>query len=202
MQRAIARTVSVILHPLIMPAIGLLLLLNSGTYLEFLTFPQKRAIFLILLIGTTLLPLTLIPVIILQRNKAGLAMESHRERVMPMFITVIFYGFTWHMLSRLNVPSLISTYAITGTVTLLVCSLVTFRWKISLHMTAQGALAGAILAVAFRHGVNLQVYLSLLFLCGGLTGWSRLKLGAHTPAQIYVGYLTGLAIAFLLMFNF
>ena len=202
MPKIAAKTVSVILHPLIMPGIGLLLLLNSGTYLEFLTFQQKRAIFVILFLGTTILPLTLMPVIILYRRSLSLEMASHRDRVLPLFTTVIFYGFTWHMLTRLNAPALITTYAITGALTVLLCAIVSVRWKISLHMAAQGALAGVLLAVAFRFSINLQLLLALVFLTGGVTGWARLTLGAHTPAQVYTGYLSAFMIAFFVMFSF
>lgn len=201
MQDFFARTVSILLHPLIMPAVGLLLLLNSGTYLEFLTFQQKRAIFIILFLGTAILPLTLMPVIMLQRRIAP-EMSHHRDRVMPLFITVIFYAFTWHMLTRLNAPSLVNMYTITAASTVLACALVSFRWKISLHMAAQGALAGVFLATTFRFSLNMQLFLALIFLAGGITGWARLTLKAHTPAQVYAGYLGGFAIAFLIMFSF
>jgi hypothetical protein len=202
MQIMLARIISILLHPLIMPPLGLLLLFNSGTYLEFLSFPQKKAIFLILLSGTTILPLSIIPVMMLQNMIGSLKMEKRQERVMPLLITVIFYGFTWYMLSRLNVPGLISVYTITASITVLICALVSIRWMISLHMTALGALAGMILAISFRFNINLLLYLSAIFLAGGAAGWARLFLKAHTPAQVYIGYGGGLALSFFMMYNF
>lgn len=201
MQNTLARIITLIFHPLIMPAAGLLLLLNSGTYLNFLTFPQMRAIFLILFIGTVILPLSLIPVFILQDMTGSLMMEDHRHRIMPLFFTFIFHAFTWYMLLRLKVPGIISAYSVTACLTVLLCALVTIKWKISLHMTAMGAIAGTLLATAFRFNINLLAYLSLAFLAGGLTGWARLSLKAHTPAQVYAGYLGGLLTAFLVMYH-
>lgn len=84
----------------------------------------------------------------------------------------------------------------------LVCALISIKWKISLHMSAMGALAGTLLAVAFRFNINLQLFLSLVFLGGGLAGWARLRLNAHTPAQVYAGYLGGVALAFFMIYNF
>jgi len=202
MRPSVARIISIIFHPLIMPPVGMLLLFNSGTYLDFLTFPQKRAIFLIMFFGTTVLPLSLLPAMLLQRIISNLKMEDRRERVLPLLITVVFYSFTWYLLARINVPSLVSIYAVTAGVTVFVCFLVSLKWKISLHMTALGALAGMLMAIAFRHSVNLQLYLILVFLAGGVTGWARLALRAHTPSQIYTGYLGGWAIAFIIMFIF
>ena len=202
MQTRLARIISFVFHPLIMPPLGLLLLFNSGTYLDFLSYGQKRAIFLILFTGTTILPLSLIPVMLLQRIISNIKMDDHRERVLPLLITVVFYIFTWYMLARINVPGLVNIYVITASLTVLLCTLVSLIWKISLHMTALGALAGMILAIAFRFGINLQLYLVIIFLAGGITGWARLTLKAHTPAQLYTGYLSGAAIAFFLMFSF
>lgn len=202
MQTALAKVISVLLHPLIMPPAGMLLLFNAGTYLEFLSYPQKRAIFLILFIGTTVLPLSLMPVMLLNRFINDLKLEDRRERIIPLLIIVVFYLITWYMLSRLNVPGLIRVYVITACLTIIMCALVNLKWKISLHMTALGAILGMLLAIAFRFGINLQLYLALVIIAGGLTGWARLTLGAHTPLQVYAGYLGGLAIAFLMMFTF
>ncbi len=202
MQNSLARIVSIVFHPLIMPPLGMLLLFNSGTYLDFLTYAQKRAIFLILLTGTTILPLSLAPFMLFHKMISNLRMDDRRERILPLLIAVVFYVFTWYMLARINVPGLINIYVITASLTVLFCTVISLIWKISLHMTALGALAGMLLAISFRFGINLQLYLVLVFLAAGITGWARLTLKAHNPAQIYVGYLGGAAIAFFLMFSF
>lgn len=202
MKLILARIISIALHPLIIPSAGLLLLFNSGTYLEFLSYQQQRAVFVILFTGTAILPVSIIPLMVLHRMVTSLEMNEHNERVFPLLVTVLFYGFTWYMLRRLNVPGLITIYSITAALMVLVCALISIKWKISLHMSAMGALAGTLLAVAFRFNINLQLFLSLVFLGGGLAGWARLRLNAHTPAQVYAGYLGGVALAFFMIYNF
>lgn len=202
MQTILARTISILFHPLFIPPLGLVLLFYSGTYLEFLSYPQKKAIFLILLTGNTLLPLSLIPVMVIQKTISGFKMEYHRERVMPLLVITLFYAFTWFIMLRLNAPGLILNYTVTAALAVLTCAIISISWKISLHMTALGALAGMLLAVAFRFDNNLLLYLSLVFLAGGLAGWARLKLKAHTPAQVYAGYTGGLVLAFIMIYNF
>jgi hypothetical protein len=202
MQIILARIISVVFHPVIMPPLGLLLLFNSGTYLDFLSFPQKRAIFMILFTGTTILPLSVVPVMLLQKMITSLKMENHRERVLPLMITSIFYGFTWFTLSRLNVPGLISTYSITACLTVLLCAIVSVKWMISLHMTALGAVTGMLLAIGLRFNINLLAFLIFAILLSGIAGWARLSLKAHTPAQIYVGYLSGTVLSFFMIYNF
>ena len=202
MKIILARIISVLFHPLIIPAAGLLIIFNSGTYLEFLSYQQQRSIFIILATGTAMLPLSIIPVMMLHKMITSLEMEAHSERVFPLMVTVLFYGFTWYMLERLNVPGLVTIYTLTATMMVLGCALVSLKWKISLHMAALGALAGTLLAIAFRFSINLQLFLTLVFLIGGLAGWARLMLKAHTPAQVYTGYIGGLALAFFMMYNF
>jgi hypothetical protein len=164
MKIVLARIITILFHPLIMPAAGLLFLFNSGTHLEYLSFQQQKAIFTIFFTGTAILPLTLIPIMMVQRIIVSPAMERHGERVFPLMVTVLFYGFTWYMLSRLNVPGLVSVYAMMSTIVVLLAAMISLKWKISLHMTAQGALAGALLAIAFRYGVNLHLYISIVVL--------------------------------------
>ena len=202
MKIVLARIITILFHPLLMPTAGLLLLFNSGTYLEYLSYQQQKAIFIIYFTGTAILPLTLIPIMMVQRMITSPAMERHDERFFPLMVTVLFYGFTWYMLSRLNVPGLVSVYAMMSTIAVLLVAMISLKWKISLHMTAQGALAGALLAVAFRYGVNLHLYISLVFLSGGLAGWARLSLKAHSHEQIYAGYVAGLVLAFFILHNF
>lgn len=202
MKLILAKIISLVLHPLIIPSAGLLLLFNSGTYLEFLSYQQQRAVFIILFTGTAILPISIIPLMMLHRMVTSLEMEEHNERVFPLLVTTIFYGFTWYMLKRLDVPGLISIYSITAAFMVLICAMISIKWKISLHMSALGALAGTMLAIAFRFNINLQLFLSLVILSGGLAGWARLRLNAHTPAQVYAGYLGGLALAFFMIYNF
>ncbi len=198
----LAIIISIIFNPFIMPPVGLLILFNSGTYLDFLSFPQKRAIFIILITGTTILPLIIFPFMRLQRMISDIRLADHRERFLPLLITFVFYSFTWYMLSRMNAPGLVSTYTITASLAILICALISLKYKISLHMTALGALAGMLLAVAFRFNINLHLWLSLAFLAGGLTGWARLKLKAHKPSEVYLGYLSGVALAFFMLYNY
>ena len=61
---------------------------------------------------------------------------------------------------------------------------ITLTWKISFHAAvAAGALG--ILALAFGQAALLAAPLL------GLIGWARVRLGAHTPAQVYAGVLIG-----------
>jgi hypothetical protein len=202
MKQFLATAVSIILHPVFIPSLGLLMLLNSGTYLEFLSYRQQRSIFIIFFTGTALLPLSLIPLMMLRRLISDIRMDRRSERIFPFMITAVFYGFTWYLLARVNVPGLITSYAMAAAISVLLVALLSIKWMISLHMMAMGALAGMLIALTFRFNINLMLFLTLAFLGGGLAGWARLSLKAHTAGEIYFGYILGFAVVFLIMYTF
>ena len=61
--KSAARVITILFHPLLMPTIGLLLILNSGTYLSLLDPAAKKAVLFVMALGTLLFPLMMIPVL-------------------------------------------------------------------------------------------------------------------------------------------
>lgn len=84
--------------------------------------------------------------------------------------------------------------------TLLVVSvlLINLFWKISAHMVAIGGLCGMMIATSYRLQINLHPVLISLFIIAGLIAFSRLKLNAHDPSQVYFGFLLGAFVPLLL----
>ncbi len=200
MQNNLAKVFSVIFHPLVMPSIGILLIFFSGIYSGFLTFEQKRAIFLIVFTGTLLLPVCLIPLYMLFKIIRNVEMNSLRERILPLFFTTAIYFFTFYLISGFSLPRVINLF-LTGTI---ICVSAVFfisiLWKISAHMVGVGGLAGMLLAVSFIHSLNLLGLIIPVIIVAGLLGFSRLELKAHTPAQVYAGFLKGAGIMLLVFY--
>ena len=73
------------------------------------------------------------------------------------------------------------------------------KWKISSHMIGIGGITGLIFALSFRLQVLPIIYMISVFLISGLVGYSRLKLNAHNPAQLYSGYLMSFFITFMIV---
>ncbi len=67
-------------------------------------------------------------------------------------------------------------------------TLVTLRWKISIHVAT---VAGAVVILTLVFGLGF----ALLAPAVALTGWARVALGDHTPAQVAAGAVLGAAIA-------
>jgi membrane-associated phospholipid phosphatase len=73
-------------------------------------------------------------------------------------------------------------------------------WKISSHTASVGALAGMMVGLSYFLGAFYFLSIALSLLMAGLTGFARLKLNAHTPAQVYAGFLLGFITIMALFF--
>ena len=86
-----------------------------------------------------------------------------------------------------------------GSALLIALSLiVSFYWKISMHMIGVGGMLGALIGVSLAAYVDTALYVILTALICGMVGFARLKLKAHTPAQVYAGFFAGFCLMLIL----
>jgi hypothetical protein len=204
MKNSLAKILSALLHPLLMPTIGILILFNSGTIYEFLSFPAQKVIFIIVILSTIILPLTFVPFYVFQKIIKNVQMDDRRERLIPFFVTFILYVFCYYLLIRLNAPELktIVNFILIGAISTLLIFGLSFRWKISAHMTGIGAMLGSLIAFSFILKVNLELYIVITILLSGILAYSRLTLNKHKPYQIYSGWAIGIVVSLLILFFF
>ena len=195
--KSAARLVSYLFHPLLMPTLGLLLILNSGTYISLLDPAVKRAILFVMALGTLIFPLLLIPVLYYRNLIASLQDATREERLMPQMIILILYVITLVYFIRLPVSKLIQAYILSATILLFLVLLISLKFKICSHMTALGGITGLILSLILLFETPLQGVLMISFIAAGITGTARLSLGIQRPVEIYSGYLLGVAVVMI-----
>lgn len=195
-----AKILSVLFHPLLFPTIGIFILFNSGSVLEFLPLQAKKIIFLVVGVCTIILPLTFVPFFIFQKIIKNVQMKNNRERLIPLFVTSVLYIFCYYLLVRLGAPYTISKFILVAASTVIILFILSFKWKISAHMMALGGLTGALIAISFTLSVNLEYFIIASVFMSGLIGYSRLKLNSHKQYQIYIGWLMGVFNALMILF--
>lgn len=179
-----------------MPTIGIFLIFHAGTHLSYLPFEARRIIYLTVFISTFIMPLSLLPLFIQLKIIKNFQMESARERIYPVFITGVFYFLGYILLNKMGAPAIIGNFILASLIAIFTAVVITFFWKISMHMIAVGGVTGVMLALALHYNIDLAFWLSLLVIASGIIASARLHLGAHNPAQIYIGYILGLIIVF------
>jgi len=192
MEKRIAHFISYVFHPLLMPTYGLAFLFKLKFYF-FYSFPfeAKLAIIAIVFLNTAFMPSLFFLFLRYRKVISSLKMENKNERIIPFIITAVFYYGTFYILRRFNLPPLVY-YLIFGSFCLIIISLIiNFWWKISIHTIAIGGLTGAFIAIGLYLSMNLLLLVALCVFVAGCIGFARLKLMAHTPAQVYMGFLLG-----------
>lgn len=192
MAKSIAHIVSVLLHPLLMPVYGLILIFQSGSsFMLQIPYEAKRLILIIVAINTLALPILVLPIFRKMNIIKSLQMESHRERILPIMFTLIPYIFSFYFLKRLPIFNEISLFMLGASFAVLASLVISIWWKVSIHMIGIGGLAGLTFALMFNMNFSSVSYLIISILLAGIVGWARLNLNTHNPSQVYVGFAVG-----------
>ncbi|MDY6801678.1 MAG: hypothetical protein SVU94_10735 [Bacteroidota bacterium] len=202
MNKFLAKIFSFLFHPLLMPAIGILILFNAKTVLNYLPFEAKKIIFFIVFISTTILPLTFIPFYYFQKIIKTVFLETKKERIIPFFITSVLYFFAYFLLVRLGSPTTINLFILASACTVFILFLLTIKWKVSAHMMGIGGLTGTLIAISFKLQINLEFFIIAAIFVSGILGYSRMKLKSHNSFEIYTGWLMGLIIPAILILTY
>ncbi|WP_379884297.1 hypothetical protein [Larkinella insperata] len=206
MSITLARALSVVFHPLLMPTILFsILLFRTPAVLGVDTFTATFRLSLLVLIGisTFIIPACLIYFMHRMGHVRSLHMDELRDRRLPYFLTALLYttttlvfAFRLSPLSDIAPEIGIVLGSITVSVTLV--GLISLFWKISAHSVGISGMVGALLGMAIKASeMTLLHPLLLLIVLAGLLASARLHLNAHTPAQVSAGLALGLVVSLL-----
>ena len=203
MEKTLARVLSVLFHPLLVPSYFLLILFRLPFYGQ-LNIPVriKNMVLLFVFIMTFVLPVLVATGMWLLKLIESLEMRRRHERLLPMVVITIFFYLTFYALKQLGAFQAATLFLLGSTVLVLLGLVLNYFYKISQHTIAWGGLTGALFAISFSLAVPLYFWLFGVILASGLTGYARLKTGAHTPFEVYSGWGLGflvMAALFLLL---
>ena len=211
MTKSLARFLSVILHPLLMPTILFgLLLFQVPAVLGMDAFSKSLRLSLLILIfvGTFMVPSLLIYYLYRSGYVKSLQLTNLADRRLPYFLTGIVYLFVAYLFTFQM--QLISTLApevgiMIGSmaVSILFVGIISLSWQISAHTVGIGGVVGLITSIMIKFSITELFFpLLLLVLLTGLVASARLQLNAHTPAQVSAGLALGLSVSLLTIYWF
>jgi membrane-associated phospholipid phosphatase len=192
MERRIAQVISVVYYPLFVPTYAFAILLTMPAYFSALMPAGAKWMVIGLVFLTTCLLPTLFIFAMIKTGMVTTTFLSKREdRTMPYIVSIIFFYLTYYILKKLQISPVYYYFVIGATLLNILVMGINFFWKISSHMASVGALAGMILGLSYFLGNFYFFFIAITLLSAGITGFARLKLQAHTPAQVYAGFLLG-----------
>lgn len=198
MNRHLAHLLSYLFHPAIYPILGTFLLLRAQP----MQLPSRVIILSVLLVfcGTYLVPVLASVLLYRLGLVDSLQMKQARDRRLPYIFSAISFYFTALMLHQLEILRPVYLFLLGSTLVIILHLLMLTRSKPSAHMAGIGGFLGLLLALSFQLGVNLLPYILITILISGLVASARLQLEAHTVAELWSGFLSGLLIVGSLLF--
>lgn len=192
MEKRIAQVISVVFYPLFVPTYAFAILLTMPAYFSALMPSQAKWMVIGLVFFTTCVLPTLFIIAMIKSGIVSTTYLTKREdRTMPYIISIIFFYLTYYLLKGLQISPVYYYFVIGATLLNIFVMGINFFWKISSHMASIGALAGMMVGLSYFLGTFYFGLIALSILMAGITAFARLKLEAHTPAQIYSGFLLG-----------
>ncbi|WP_266364133.1 phosphatase PAP2 family protein [Tellurirhabdus rosea] len=203
MNTPLARFLSVVFHPLLIPTLlfGLLLIGVPGAVgADTFSLRVRLNLLVLIALGTFLLPALLITLLHRAGYVRSLHMEELTDRRVPYFLTAVLYTtltllFTFRLEQLATIAPGIGIILASVTVSVTLVGLISIFWKISAHSVSMSGMIGALLGITIQQGED-RLFFPLLVLVAltGMVGTARLYLNAHTPAQVWAGYGLGLAV--------
>ena len=175
-----------------MPFLATCILFNTDNYLSYtVSEGLQHFLYAIVFLCTYLLPATIAWIMYQRGWISSMEMEERRERHIPFMMTFTCYLGGVYLLFQLPVSRLFGLTLTGAAIAILIGFLINLRWKISIHMIGIGGLIGLFYGFGRFFHLNSASVLTALAVLAGIIGTARLYNRAHSPSQIYAGFLTG-----------
>jgi len=197
--RVLSKIISILFHPIFVPTIGFLLLYSLSGYK--LYFPEDVFWFSILIIlqFTILIPLGFVYFLYSRQKINSIELSELKERPLPLMVNLISYSINFLVFKYLHFPDIIINFFFALVSVSAFSTLVSLKYKLSLHMFAWGSLSGIILAFALKIGLELHFLISISIIISAFVASARLWLNEHNYQQILLAWISSSIISFLVM---
>lgn len=200
MEERLARIISIIFHPLLIPTYIIAILINLSAFFA-LMIPIDAKLKIIALVFITSVAFPALVLFGMYRVKlvSTLSMDKREERLYPYIATVLFFFLSYYMIWQINISPVYYYCLLGASILALLTFLINIFWKISAHTISMGAVVGAFYGLQQVLVLDLLWLISISIFISGIVGFARLRAGSHTQAQIYSGYFLGFLGMYLLI---
>ena len=178
------------LHPIVIPTIGVLL--------YFILIPNsfnrdhRLAVLGLIFVTTYIIPLTVL--ILFKRLKLikSFKADTIKERKVPIAMMIVLFYLLGNTIKE--IPNLRDIGLLFFATTLgLVCIYILFSFKLktSIHLLSLGITTGFFFVLNSIYSKNLITVIICALLLSGILASARLYLKAHTQTEVYLGFILG-----------
>ncbi|MCK5637978.1 MAG: phosphatase PAP2 family protein [Flavobacteriaceae bacterium] len=119
-------------------------------------------------------------------------LRTIEERKFPIIFFIILSVMIGKMLLNIQIVDLLafSFFGIALSLSL-TYFFFSFNIKTSLHTLGIGGIIGFVIIMSNEYQLNFNIIIAILFILAGVIALARLKLNAHYPKEIYIGFFLG-----------
>lgn len=188
-----ATIASYLLHPVFLPIVmtWVIYIISPVTFVKY----EGRNLSLVFIqIGMASIFFPILVVLLLKGLGFidSILLKTQKERIVPLLGTMMCYWWISHVFKTLEAPLILQVLlrgSYWGIIVLFVCSIF---FKISMHTMAAGGMLGVLIVLLIITPVSMTIPLFIGIVIAGISGTSRLLLGAHTQFEIWAGYILGI----------
>lgn len=196
--RKVAEVISYLTHPLFLPVLVTVLLVNAMP--EYFVLFKRESIrypfdllYIRVMFTTLFLPLFVVALCRALGFVSSFQLRSQKDRIIPYVACTTFYFWTYFAFRRQGVaPPFFNAFFLGVFIAIVIGMVANTYVKISMHTIGWGGVVGFLLMLMIGLNMNISLALMIAFLLTGIVGTARLILGAHTPAEIYTGFILGI----------
>lgn len=190
-------------HPLLFPTYGTLLILFCNPN-RFGYFGDKLHFVWLIIVFALTFVFPAVWLVMMKRLEMiqSLNLNTANERIVPFIATSTFYLWTaWMFKPNVEMkipPNELVFYMMLGACFAIFLALfINIFSKISLHAIGTGSLLALLFVLVSLSTYDMRALMIAAVLIAGVVGTARLVLQAHTPREVYVGYLVGFIAQFV-----
>ncbi|AEA43766.1 phosphatase PAP2 family protein [Fluviicola taffensis] len=205
--RIVSKIISWVFLPLLTPVYALAIAMYCFNLEEYYSSYQENCLYLLpdeakevllYLFGAFSFFAPALTVLFLQTrgSVSSVMMEKRSERIVPSVMVVLF-GISLLAILLYKVPPELSGskfifgLALGSLISVISCTILTFRWKVSLHATGMGILTGFLFMYYSKMLLFPLWILVLAFIASGIVMSARMYLKLHSLSQLVVGFAIG-----------
>ena len=131
-------------------------------------------------------------------------MNDKRDRFVPFVFVTIIYGLSAYLfLVKIHTNPIFGIVLASITLTLVLTTLITQSFKISMHSAGISGVVGFLIAINLKYPDNQLLYpIIIIILLAGVVMTARLQLNAHTTKEVVTGGLLGFLVSFFAIYVF
>ena len=198
MAQKLALFLSYTFQPLLIPTLIFLFLLFGIPEVSASQYYNEWFILMMVFVTTFVIPVLSLLTMKLTGNIGSIHLENRDERVFPFSTVSLFYGISTYLFYlKFEIEPVFILALSSITICVILLTSITFFWKISAHMTGIAGFLAIIIVIALKNpAFNLVNFLLAGIILSGSVASSRLYLNAHTPIEIFGGFLLGFSVCF------